>query len=98
MGPGQSGDTTGIWDISIFGGEPRKLRDDAGRSAVSPDGKRIAFVSGRAEAEIWTMQANGEQPRRIAEAGEGGRFLQLQWSPDGQRIAFMKSTDWSPTK
>ena len=37
------------------------------------------------------MQANGEQPRRIAEAGEGGRFLQLQWSPDGKRIAFMKS-------
>ena len=37
------------------------------------------------------MQANGEQPRRIAEGGEGGRFLQLQWSPDGKRIAFMKS-------
>src|SRR5207249_4169937 len=60
-------------------------------AAISPDGKQIAFVSGRTEAEIWAMQANGEQPRRIAEAGEGGRFLQLQWSPDGKRIAFMKS-------
>jgi Tol biopolymer transport system component len=91
VGPGQSGDTTGIWYISIFGEAPRKLRDDAGRSAVSPDGKQIAFVSGRKEAEIWMMGSNGEEPKRVAEAGADGRFLQLQWSPDGKRIAFMKS-------
>ena len=91
MGPGQSGDTTGIWYISIFGEAPRKLRDDAGRSSVSPDGTRIAFLSGRKEAEIWMMGSNGEEPKRVAEAGADGRFLQLQWSPDGQRIAYMKS-------
>src|SRR5262249_54912036 len=31
------------------------------------------------------------QARKLADAGESARFLQLQWSPDGERIAFMKS-------
>ena len=37
------------------------------------------------------MGSDGEEPRRVAEAGAGGRFLQVQWSPDGRRVAFMKS-------
>ena len=92
MGPGQSGNTTGIWYISIFGETPRKLRDEAGRSSVSPDGRQIAFISGRKEAEIWVMGNDGEEPKRLAEAGADGRFLQVQWSPDGRRVAAMKSS------
>ena len=91
MGPGQSGNTTGIWYISIFGEAPRKLRDDAGRSSVSPDGRQIAFISGRKEAEIWVMGRDGQDPKRVTEAGVNGRFLQVQWSPDGRRVAVMKS-------
>jgi len=91
VGPGQSGDTTGIWYISIFGEAPRKLREDAGRSSVSPDGRQIAFISGRKEAEIWVMGSDGQDPKRVAEAGAKGRFLQVQWSPNGRRVAFMKS-------
>jgi Tol biopolymer transport system component len=91
VGPGQSGNTTGIWYISIFGEPPRKLRDDAGRASVSPDGRQIAFISGRQQAEIWIMGSDGQDPKRVAEAGVDGRFLQVQWSPDGRRLAFMKS-------
>jgi Tol biopolymer transport system component len=91
VGPGESGETTGIWAISILGAPPRKLREDAGRAAVSVDGGHIAFIATRSESEIWVMGANGEQPRRLLQGASGDRFLQVQWSPDGQRIAYMKS-------
>ena len=92
MGPGESGNTTGIWAISIFGGPPRKLREDAGRAAVSPDGTRIAFITSRLANEIWIMGTSGEQPRKLLEGAPDDRLLQLQWSPDGARIAFLKSS------
>jgi len=59
---------------------------------VSPDGSRIAFIGSLAENEIWLMGVNGEQPRKLLEAAAGQRFLQLQWSPNGQRIAFLKAS------
>ena len=98
MGPGESGETTGIWAISILGAPPRKLREDAGRAAVSPDGSHIAFIAARSESEVWVMGVNGEQARRLLLAAGGDRFLQVQWSADGQRIAYMKSrSEGKPT-
>ncbi len=91
VGPGESGETTGIWAISILGGAPRKLRDDAGRASVSPDGSQIAYVSGRSQSEIWVMGANGENPRKRLQGAAGDRFLQVQWSPDGKRVGYLKS-------
>lgn len=93
VGPGESGDTTGIWALSILGGAPRKLRDDAGRAAVSPDGSRIAYIATRAENEIWVMGTGGEQARKLLAAAPGERFVQLNWSPDGSRLAFLRSTE-----
>lgn len=90
MGPGESADTTGIWAISILGGSPRKLRDDAGRASVSPSGAQIAYIGGRSQAEIWTIGADGENPRKLLRAAPGDQFLQLQWSPDGKRVAYIK--------
>lgn len=91
VGPGESGDTTGIWAISILGGPPRKLRNDAGRASVSPDGAHIAYISSRSESEIWVMGASGESPTKLLQGALGERFLQVQWSPDGERIAYLQS-------
>lgn len=91
MGPGESSDTTGIWAISILGSAPRKLREDAGRATVSPDGSRIAYIKGRAESEIWLMDGNGENPRKLTQASPGDRFLHVLWSPSGDRVATLKS-------
>ena len=90
MGPGESAETTGIWAISILGGSPRKLRDDAGRASVSPSGAQIAYIGGRSQSEIWIMGADGENPRKLLQAAPGDRFLQVQWSPAGNRIAYIK--------
>jgi len=91
VGPGESGETTGIWAVSILGGAPRKLRDDAGRASVSPDGAHIAYITGRSQSEIWVMGPNGENPKKLLQGASGDRFLQLQWSPNGERIAYLKS-------
>lgn len=90
VGPDPSGTSTAIWVVSIFGNSPRKIRDDAGRAAVSPDGTRIAFIAGRREAELWLMGADGQDAHRLKAGTEGERFLQLQWSPRGERIALLK--------
>ena len=76
-----------IWSISVLGGTPRKLRDDAGQASASPDGSQIAFVT-RDGKEIWLMGANGEEPRRIIVAAEGEFFVGTEWFPEGKRLGY----------
>jgi Tol biopolymer transport system component len=37
------------------------------------------------------MGANGESPKKLLQGAGGDHFLQLHWSPDGKRIAYLKS-------
>src|SRR6266705_205249 len=78
-----------IWSISILGGAPRRLREDAGGASASPDGSRIAFTSGNGE-EIWLMGANGEEPQPIVAGAEGDSFQWPLWFADGQRVAYAR--------
>jgi Tol biopolymer transport system component len=57
--------------------------------AWSPDGQRIAFESyvGRDNAEIFMMNADGSQRRRLTDI-PGHDHWPPTWSPDGTRIAF----------
>jgi Tol biopolymer transport system component len=64
----------------------RNAAHDA-QAAWSPDGRKIAFISGRdGGAEIYVMNADGADQRRLTRThqNEGP----LAWSPDGTRIAF----------
>jgi DNA-binding winged helix-turn-helix (wHTH) protein/Tol biopolymer transport system component len=76
-----------IWEISIFGEEPRELRDDAGQGSPSPDGTEVAFTSGDA-AGIWRMTITGEDARKIVGGAEGDQFGSLVWSPDGADLVY----------
>lgn len=98
--------TPSLWKLSLFGGNPQKLLDDAGPGWLSPDGSRIAFLRvpdfGH---ELWVMGSDGSNPHRIAFAsqpeGSGPRISQIfpvTWSPDGRRIAYIERAEGpSPT-
>lgn len=62
----------------------------------SPDGTRIAFLSGRdGNLEIYIADANGSHQKNLtANSGQDGRFG-FAWSPDSGSIAFVSERqDW----
>ena len=84
---------TSIWVVSLLGGPPRKLRDEAYADSISQDGSIISFQTnpGRfGDREIWLMGSNGEQARKLYETDENSAIVELNWSPDGQRVLYRK--------
>ncbi len=85
----------GDWHIYVSdpnGENPRRLTRHAGqdrRPRFSPDGKHIAFLAARADAEtgwdLWTIPARGGEARALSE--EPFDEEDPRWSPDGKRIA-----------
>lgn len=78
-----------IWIISVLGGPPHKLRDEATAYSVSPDGSSISFGTNkgrRGDREIWLMGSNGEDARKLYEIDENGSICCLHWFPHGQRV------------
>ncbi len=61
----------------------------------SPDGKQIAFLkipnsqTPFTVGELWVMNADGSNPRKLADADAGHGYA-ANWSPDGKWIAFVK--------
>ncbi len=67
---------SGVQRIAVRGTDP----------VWSPDGGRIAFVSGIDNGEIWTIGPDGRGARRL------GMGSDPAWSPDGGMIAFERWT------
>lgn len=95
-----SGRDTIYWEIYVVdtgGKSPKRLTDvntgDACGPAWSPDGKKIAYYAfanthPSRNPAIWVMDADGSNPKRVAEHG-----MDPSWSPDGRQIAFASRHD-----
>jgi serine/threonine protein kinase len=85
-----------LYRMSIVGGEPRKLLDDAIAGDWSPDGREVVFMrwrfkDGLTTTAIGTVRANGEGAHEIASVPN--RTLNFpRWSPDGHTIAAVDLT------
>ncbi|MBL8216963.1 MAG: PD40 domain-containing protein [Bryobacterales bacterium] len=87
-----------IWEWSAEKGHPqRRLLDSTGDDQapdISPDGKRIAFVSTRSgHLAVWTSQRDGANPAELAPAAAPHT---PRWSPTGEEIAFTCRTGTGP--
>lgn len=82
-----------IFTIAPDGSLLTRLTTDLGSDnnpSWSPDGTEIAFGSDRGgQPEIYVMNADGSNVRKITEAPVGGAHLAPAWSPDGTKIAFV---------
>ena len=79
----------------VAGGAARRLtagNTTANFPASSPDGKRIAFLGERYEGRyrLYTMAFDGSDVRLLTPPGQEHLIPHPpQWSPDGQRLAFV---------
>jgi Tol biopolymer transport system component len=91
-----------LYVMRADGSEQRRLtafhRDDWG-ALWSPNGGTLAFLSNRESADrIYLVRPDGSGIRRLtaaADTGAAGHDVQESepaWSPDGERMAFVRST------
>ena len=99
-----AGKRPSVWILSLIGDAPRKFRDDGFAQSISPDGARIVFTAARTglgelqgehprefgDQTIWVVGANGQAARMLAQGDEATGFMQVVWSLDGSRIAYLK--------
>jgi TolB protein len=78
-----------LYRMPALGGPLVAIGPSAGNDespSVSPDGKRIAFVSDRAGTrDVYVMEVDGSAGRKLTD-GLGARGV--SWSPDGGRLVF----------
>jgi serine/threonine protein kinase len=83
-----------VWIFSILGGSPTQVTDEGWAASVSPKGSKIVFLKSpsfsESGGEIWLMDEDGANQRKIQGAGANYIYASPTWSPDGNRIAYTK--------
>jgi Tol biopolymer transport system component/DNA-binding winged helix-turn-helix (wHTH) protein len=90
-----------LYRLSLLGGDPQKIMNDAAAGAVSPDGSKIAYLAGpNPGGELWVMDSDGANPRKVVSAGALRRsdsnaswILPPVWGPNGRRIAYIEGDE-----
>ncbi|MGH8307338.1 MAG: S9 family peptidase, partial [Gammaproteobacteria bacterium] len=75
-----------VWAVSLTTGEPQVL-GDGDAPAISPDGKRVAFIRLPENSVWWTPLDNSQKAQRLF--FDRGQDSDLEWSPDGKALAFV---------
>ena len=90
---------SGTWIIPVMGTAPPRLLLRKGGSAVSPDGRSLAFRDAYPDGGVWVSDAEGAAANQLEPIETGYVLLSSPvWSPDSKYIAYLrarsvKSTD-----
>jgi TolB protein len=87
-----------IWSVDVNAAglpstEPRQLTRDTSRrnslAAISPDGRRIAYMSTRQGElpNVWVMNADGTNPIQLT--GDESAEHKPNWFPDSARVGYL---------
>ncbi|HXX22892.1 MAG TPA: protein kinase [Terriglobia bacterium] len=89
----EQGGRPGVWTVSVLGQSPRELREGAWGLEVSPDGTHIVFAPDRPDYvhEIGVMGSQGDNLQKVLALGESEWLGGVHWSPDGQRLAYIRA-------
>ena len=97
-GEGRAGSfaSRGVAEITVAGGEPKKMSILPSLNMVpvdlSPDGSELLVVDGQGappKGPLWSFPVVGGSPRRLGDSiGETGA-----WSPDGKMLAYTNLSD-----
>ncbi len=79
---------TGLYKMSIEGGDFKKAVDDVQWSVFSPNNQHIAYTK---DGDIYISRTDGSGERRLVASKENDRSP--TWSPNGRMIAFERNGD-----
>lgn len=83
-----------IWRGSVLAARLEKVRENAIAWTFSPDSSSIVITKPTKNngpmSEMWLMDTSGNDLRLLDNAGETNAFGFVQWSPDGNRIAYLR--------
>ena len=78
-----------LYSLPVTGGEAKPVTTGLAfdsQPSVSPDGKKIAFVSDRDGSEnLWICNLDGSDPKQLSKDAQGD-FISPSWTPDGDYV------------
>ena len=83
-----------IFRVAVDTGETIQLTDNertTAHPALSPDGFRIAFNSGKDFWDVYIMNTDGSEMKRLTKGNFDDKWP--AWSPDGKRLAVTSNRD-----
>ena len=78
-----------VYRLPIGGGDATRVTDGTpydSQPRVSPDGKRIAFISDRGGSDnLWIATIDGKEPRKLSDESQSA-VISPAWTPDSQYV------------